>query len=564
MKKIKQLFTPLAILALSTTFSFATIYSNGEDGTTGEWRVHDNKPSGATISNVIDEAKNSKVIEFKGSKRLNAYIIGAKKGNKAWNNSKETKLRWSMKFNEKYKIVVYVETSKGQRTFFYDYKNRDKGLYKTKYISIGLGNKTSQGDWVNIERDLKADLKQYEPDNTLLKVNGFKVQGSGRIDNLELYKADASTNLEISNISVKKKSDTYVKIYWDLNHKGTGQIEYGMTTDYGTFTKKENSLKYDSHRQSLRGLEPNTTYHYRVISEDEAGHRVVSEDKTFSTRIKNNLFNFKQRSDKATLKNGQKIQVLFNHYAQEKDISKYKLTIKDISTIKPSIIFEYIDTQSTSTNIVKIKDLEGKIFLNKNGTILYLFTTWRDYDSDGSLENKLIIYDISDLKHPYTLSSIDMIQYHAIHFLNENEILFSENAQNNAGIDPCDGNGQPYTQILNIRNPLKPVFSNHYLISIKDEQNYKDCVNYARITGEESNYLDYKQPDIRISLHGKPYSVLDNLVAIGKNGIEVINYENNDLNKVIATNISVKNIVKVSNSEYLIYNDTTYQYINIP
>jgi len=283
MKIIKQLFTPLAILALTTTLSFATIYSNGEDGTTGAWRVHDNKPSGATISNVIDEAKNSKVIEFRGAKRLNAYIIGAKKGEKAWNNSQETKLRWSMNFNEKYKIVVYVQTSKGKRIFFYNYKNRNKGLYKNKYIGIGLGKKTSQGDWVNIERDLKADLKKYDPDNTLLKVNGFKVKGSGKIDNLELYKADASADLKIHNIHFEKKSDTYVKIYWELNHKGTGQVEYGMTTDYETFTKKENSFKYDSHGQSLRGLEPNTTYHYRVISEDEAGHRVVSEDKTFST-----------------------------------------------------------------------------------------------------------------------------------------------------------------------------------------------------------------------------------------------------------------------------------------
>ena len=59
---------PLTLILLSS-LSFATTYSNAEDGTVGNWRVHDNKPSGAVISNVIDEERKSHVIEFKGKRR---------------------------------------------------------------------------------------------------------------------------------------------------------------------------------------------------------------------------------------------------------------------------------------------------------------------------------------------------------------------------------------------------------------------------------------------------------------------------------------------------------------
>jgi len=278
----KLIIIPLTLVSLST-FSLATIYSDGEDGTVGEWNVHDNKPSGATISNIMDESQNSRVIEFKGNKRRNSYMIGGKKGKRAWNNSEESKLRWNMNFDEKYKITLYLDTTKGRRVLFYNYKNHDKGLYKRKYIKIGLGNQTSQDQWVKIDRDLKADLKRYDPNNTLLKVNGFKVQGSGKIDNLELYKGDTSAHLEISDIHADKQSDTHIKIYWTLNKKATGQVEYGTSTEYGQFSKKEESFRYDAHRQNLRGLEPNTTYHYRVISEDKAGNKVLSGDNTFFT-----------------------------------------------------------------------------------------------------------------------------------------------------------------------------------------------------------------------------------------------------------------------------------------
>ena len=204
----KQLTIPLLLVSLST-FSSATNYFDGEDGTVGNWKVYDNKPAGAVVSNVIDEIKNSKVIEFKGHARENSYMLGSKD----WNKGRENNLKWSMKFSEKFKITIYIKTKKGVRTLFYDYKNKDKGLYQKKYIKFGLGSKSMNGIWQNYSRDIEADLKKYEPDNELIKIKGMKVQGSGRMDDVHLEKKGDDSCLSRKDLEIKiKNSEDVTKI----------------------------------------------------------------------------------------------------------------------------------------------------------------------------------------------------------------------------------------------------------------------------------------------------------------------------------------------------------------
>src|SRR5262249_9442693 len=59
------------------------------------------------------------------------------------------------------------------------------------------------------------------------------------------------------------------------------QVEYGVNTGYGNVV----SLKTldTSHRLSLFGLTPNTLYHYRVKSKDDADNLSTSGDLTFTT-----------------------------------------------------------------------------------------------------------------------------------------------------------------------------------------------------------------------------------------------------------------------------------------
>lgn len=89
--------------------------------------------------------------------------------------------------------------------------------------------------------------------------------------------------LSVSAISAQNITTTSAKIFWDVNSNATGQVEYGETTAYGLFNTKENSFDYNHHEQLLANLKQGTTYHYRVISEDAQGNRVVSDDHTFTT-----------------------------------------------------------------------------------------------------------------------------------------------------------------------------------------------------------------------------------------------------------------------------------------
>jgi surface protein len=170
----------------------ATIYEDAEKGTTENWTIQDNLPSGSSIKNIYDKSKNSKVIEFKGDGRRNSYKIGERKSTKGWNNNKEQVLQWKMNFSEKFKITVYTQTRKGLRVFHYTHKDYNKGL-KQRYIKIGLGKESMSGTWQNISRNLASDLKTYEPDNQLLAINGIKIQGSGKIDDIELISQENET-----------------------------------------------------------------------------------------------------------------------------------------------------------------------------------------------------------------------------------------------------------------------------------------------------------------------------------------------------------------------------------
>jgi len=89
--------------------------------------------------------------------------------------------------------------------------------------------------------------------------------------------------LSVSNIHSENITKNSAKIFWDVSSYATGQVEYGETTAYGYFNKKETSFDYDSHGQALKNLKAGTTYHYRVISEDASGHEIVSDDYTFTT-----------------------------------------------------------------------------------------------------------------------------------------------------------------------------------------------------------------------------------------------------------------------------------------
>ena len=85
----------------------------------------------------------------------------------------------------------------------------------------------------------------------------------------------------ISRINVRT-STTGALVGWRTDEPATSMIEYGTTTAYGSSTTVDPTL-VQRHRQSLDGLTPESTYHFRIRSIDAAGNVALSPDRTFST-----------------------------------------------------------------------------------------------------------------------------------------------------------------------------------------------------------------------------------------------------------------------------------------
>jgi hypothetical protein len=66
----------------------------------------------------------------------------------------------------------------------------------------------------------------------------------------------------------------------------TVAFEYGLTTDYGNLATADESPLLGTIEQTVQaaidGLEPGTTYHYRVVAENDGG-RATGDDRTFTT-----------------------------------------------------------------------------------------------------------------------------------------------------------------------------------------------------------------------------------------------------------------------------------------
>ncbi|MDC4206521.1 MAG: fibronectin type III domain-containing protein [Candidatus Manganitrophus sp.] len=86
----------------------------------------------------------------------------------------------------------------------------------------------------------------------------------------------------LSAISAGSITSSSVTISWTTNESADTQVQYGITTAYGSSTPLNTTLT-TAHSERLTGLTPSTTYHYRVLSKDAAGNLATSGDGTFTT-----------------------------------------------------------------------------------------------------------------------------------------------------------------------------------------------------------------------------------------------------------------------------------------
>jgi hypothetical protein len=147
-----------------------------------KWVIYDNKPDGASIEIVYDDIKSSNVIEFSGTDLENGFVLGYGTKYGSWNNKTHKTIQWSMQTDENYVVYVRISTLNGYRYLYYTPHNHNYGIAKNydapHYIHHGLGSNSTDGSWKTFSRDLVADLKEFDANNTLISVDGFFIRCS--------------------------------------------------------------------------------------------------------------------------------------------------------------------------------------------------------------------------------------------------------------------------------------------------------------------------------------------------------------------------------------------------
>jgi glucose/arabinose dehydrogenase len=86
----------------------------------------------------------------------------------------------------------------------------------------------------------------------------------------------------LSAVAASNVTSSSARISWVTSEPATTQVEYGLSTAYGSLTPLDATL-LTSHAAALSGLVPGSTYSYRVRSRDAAGNEAVGSNKTFVT-----------------------------------------------------------------------------------------------------------------------------------------------------------------------------------------------------------------------------------------------------------------------------------------
>ena len=142
-----------------------------------------------------------------------------------------------------------------------------------KLVSPALGVGLAITMVVLIARPVRAD--EYDD------FNDFCIENFGAEKEVEIYQMFGQS-LETSGdwIYISERSSV---ISWETSLPAKTVVEYGTTPGYGQNTDTEERYLF-LHVHYLRDLMPNTLYHYRIVSTDERGNRVESEDRMFTTQ----------------------------------------------------------------------------------------------------------------------------------------------------------------------------------------------------------------------------------------------------------------------------------------
>jgi len=141
-------------------------------------------------------------------------------------------------------------------------------------VSIEAGNVNYYRNGQLFYRSGKAPVYPVAAAASLLTRNSAIAAAAGVFN--------SSPALSILSQSSSNVTTTSASITWTTNLASDSLVQYGLTTSYGAATSLDPTMT-TSHSVTLSGLQPGTTYNYRVVSHDSLGNTAVSSNQVFAT-----------------------------------------------------------------------------------------------------------------------------------------------------------------------------------------------------------------------------------------------------------------------------------------
>ena len=276
----KVFLTIFFSLVSLNSVAMGIVYEDGENGVS-KWSLYDDTPSGASISVLFDQQKQSNVIEFHTAGVDNGYMLGSFTLDSSWNNTNDNLISWDMKFSEDFIVYLLVKTDLGYRYLYYTPIDSSYGKGNDSiFVHFGLGSQAKNGTWQSFQRDIAQDVKSYEPDNNLISVLGFLIRGTGRVDNIVM-----SGGVDTTPPTITLKGDSFMTVRQNSNYADAGATAYddvdgNLTanivttsnvdvTQLGTYTVKYN-VSDSSNNQAVEMVRT-----VKVVSDPKQSNQVL-------------------------------------------------------------------------------------------------------------------------------------------------------------------------------------------------------------------------------------------------------------------------------------------------
>jgi len=118
---------------------------DAEDETIDGWSIYSGDSDKATITNVYDGDKNSRVIKLDGQGKATGYRFDSPDG--IYLSGYDIRMCWDMKASEDYTVYLRIETEQdGRKYIAYTPRDENRGV-SGNTVRIGLGKGSMDGKW---------------------------------------------------------------------------------------------------------------------------------------------------------------------------------------------------------------------------------------------------------------------------------------------------------------------------------------------------------------------------------------------------------------------------------